>query len=90
MLNFSVAIMSIIGLSVIAFILTLLVVKDVSKTLQKYEAEEDTLQNEILRSHDYETSSLKVNIRTLTWLYAVLLLAVVVISVIFILAPSFN
>lgn len=81
------AIYSIIGLSVISFILTLLVVKDVSKTLRKYEADEDTLQNEILRSHDYESSSLKINIRTLAWIYAILLLAVIIVSIVFIIAP---
>lgn len=82
-LNFSIAIITIILLTIISLILTLFVVKDVNQTLQKYEENEDTIQNELVRSHDYETSSLKVNIRTLTWLYTVLYLSVILFCLAF-------
>jgi len=62
---------------IVALVGTLLVGKDVSSKLKQYEAEGDTLENEIARSHDYETSSLRVNIKSLSWIYVVLTLVVI-------------
>ncbi|MBA4535760.1 hypothetical protein H1Z61_01070 [Bacillus aquiflavi] len=73
-------ILIILVLVVIALIMTLFVVKDVSKTIKKYEKNGDSLQNEILRSREYEVKSLKVNIRSLTWIYVVICLIIIGVS----------
>ncbi|MBS4177040.1 hypothetical protein [Lederbergia citrea] len=57
---------------IVALVGTLLVGKDINSKMQQYEAEGDTLENELARSHEYESSSLRVNIKSLSWIYVAL------------------
>ncbi len=66
--------------AIAALIGTLLVGKDISSKIKQYEDEGDSLENELARSHEYETKSLKVNIKSLTWIYVGLALAVIIVS----------
>ncbi|MEK3889681.1 hypothetical protein [Bacillus sp. FSL K6-3431] len=65
--------------SIIALVGTLLVGKDISSQQKSYEEKEDTLESELARSHEYETSSIRVNIKSLTWIYIGLALIVFVV-----------
>lgn len=65
--------------SIAALVGTLLVGKDISNKLKQYETEGDTLDNELARSHEYETSSLKVNIKSLSWIYVGLTIVVILV-----------
>lgn len=66
---------------IIALIGTLLVGKEVSIKQKQYESEGDTLQDEIARSHAYEKTSLKTNIKALTWIYILLTIVVIASSI---------
>ncbi|MBS4217662.1 hypothetical protein KHA96_04945 [Bacillus sp. FJAT-49711] len=66
---------------IVALIGTLLVGKDINAQMKEYEAEGDTIENEIARSHEYETKSISVNVKSLTWIYVVLILVVVFVSI---------
>lgn len=55
--------------SILALIGTLLVGKDISSQLKDYEEKEDDFKNELKRSNEYESSSLRVNIKSLSWIY---------------------
>lgn len=68
-----------IATSIAALVGTLLVGKDVSSKLKEYEKKGDTLENTLARSNDYETNSLRVNIRSLTWIYVVLTVVIIVV-----------
>lgn len=63
--------------SIAALVGTLLVGKDISSKLKDYENEGDTLQDELARSHEYETKSLRVNIKSLSWIYVGLALVTI-------------
>lgn len=62
---------------IVALIGTLLVGKEISAKQKEYESQNDSLENEIARSHEYETASLKTNIKSLTWIYVVLIVVVI-------------
>ncbi|QGS68394.1 hypothetical protein CV093_06995 [Oceanobacillus sp. 143] len=49
---------------VIALIATLLILKKEENKLKQYEMEGDTIENELKRSHEYETKSLKKTCQT--------------------------
>lgn len=66
-----------IVICIIALIGTLLVGKEISAKQKQYEVDGDSLENEIARSHDYETSSLKTNVKSLTWIYIALTVIVI-------------
>lgn len=53
---------------------TLYIFKAEEKKMRKLEAEGDTVQDEIQRSLEYETASLKGNVPVLTWIYTVAIL----------------
>lgn len=63
--------------SIAALVGTLLVGKDISAKLKDYENEGDTLKDELARSHEYETKSLSVNIKSLSWIYVGLALVTI-------------
>lgn len=67
--------------SIAALVGTFLVGKDVTRQMEQYEAEGDTAENELARSLDYEKTSLKYNIKRLSWMYLALGLVVFVVSV---------
>lgn len=70
----------------VALIATLSVIKEVDSKIKKYEKAGDSLKDEIRRSHEYETLSIKQNVKSLTWMYigiCVLLIAISIGFVIF-------
>lgn len=74
-------IIAVILVCVIALIGTLLVGKEVSTKQKQYEVEGSTLNDEIARSHEYETKSLKTNVKSLTWIYIGLTILILVTSI---------
>lgn len=69
-----------IGVCVLALLLTLIVGKDVNKKIKHYEIEGDLLEDELARSSEYETSSIKRNVRNLNNIYIVIYLVVIFVS----------
>ncbi|MBM7716648.1 hypothetical protein MHB50_09635 [Siminovitchia sp. FSL H7-0308] len=67
--------------SIAALVGTFLVGRDVSRQMKQYEEQGDTPEDELARSLDYEKTSLKVNIKRLTWIYIVLGLVVLFVSI---------
>ncbi|GAA0595386.1 hypothetical protein GCM10009001_09370 [Virgibacillus siamensis] len=50
---------------------TVFVFRHEEKKMKQYEEEGDTVENELQRSREYETQSLKSNVPRLLWIYAV-------------------
>lgn len=67
--------------SIAALVGTFLVGRDVTRQMKQYEEEGDTAANELARSLEYEKTSLKVNIKRLTWIYVALALVVLFVSI---------
>ncbi|GIN21396.1 MAG TPA: hypothetical protein DEO65_11785 [Bacillus bacterium] len=67
--------------SIAALVGTFLVGRDVSRQMKQYEEEGDTVENELSRSHAYEKTSLKYNIKRLSWMYAALMFVVLIVSI---------
>ncbi|WP_280516945.1 hypothetical protein [Lederbergia sp. NSJ-179] len=78
---YALMIIAAILICIIALIGTLLVGKEVSTKQEQYEMEGDSLKEEIARSHEYESASLKTNIKSLTWIYIFLAILVLAISI---------
>ncbi|GIN70392.1 hypothetical protein J14TS2_08670 [Bacillus sp. J14TS2] len=74
-------IIAVIVVFIIALVGTLLVGKEVSTKQKQYEVEGDSLKEEIARSHEYETKSLKTNIKSLTWIYIGLTVLVIATAI---------
>jgi len=66
---------------IVALIGTLLVGKEISAKMNEYETEGDTIENELARSHEYETKSIKTNIKSLSWIYIILILLVIFVCI---------
>lgn len=77
----------VIILGILALIGTIFVGFAVNKTVKKYEEQGDTINNQIKRSLDYETSSLKKNVPMLTVAYGVTFL-IAIIVIIFIIGTN--
>lgn len=75
------------ALIVILFILTTYITyrlfKNEEKRLEELELTEDSPQNEIERSLEYETTSISKNVKRLSWIYAVAILASIIIFFIY-------
>ncbi|AXI11116.1 hypothetical protein CUC15_06650 [Oceanobacillus zhaokaii] len=69
---------------VIALIATLLILKKEENKLKQYEMEGDTIENELKRSHEYETKSLKKNLPNLAWVYIITIIVSIVILAVYI------
>ncbi len=69
---------------IVALVLTFYVGKDVNKKIDTYEKEGDSLEEQLARSKDYETTSIKNNIRSLNNIYILLFSAVIFISILFV------
>lgn len=65
-------------LFVIATVWTLVIFKQEENKIKKYE-EEDTVENEIKRSLEYERKSLKSNVPILTWIYTITIILSLII-----------
>lgn len=74
-------IIAVILVFIIALVGTLLVGKEVSTKQKQYEVAGDSLKEEIARSHEYETKSLKTNIKSLTWIYIGLTVLVIATAI---------
>ncbi|WP_244861970.1 hypothetical protein [Siminovitchia terrae] len=67
--------------SIAALVGTFLVGRDVTRQMKKYEEEGATSQDELARSLEYEKNSLGYNIKRLSWIYVVLGLVVLIVSI---------
>lgn len=63
---------------IVAFIFTVIIGKEVGKKIESYEAEGNSPEAELARSREYETSSIR-NVRSLTWIYVVLFIIILVV-----------
>ncbi|MGX4668295.1 hypothetical protein JNUCC74_03665 [Cerasibacillus sp. JNUCC 74] len=61
-------------LFIFTLLVTLLIFKQEENKLKQYEQLGDTVENELRRSKEYETQSLKINVPILTWIYVVTIL----------------
>lgn len=61
-------------LFIFTLIATLLIFKQEENKLKQYEQLGDTVENEMNRSKEYETQSLKTNVPILSWIYGVTIL----------------
>lgn len=63
---------------------TMFAFKQEEKKMKKYEAEGDTTKDELRRSHEYETSSLKSNIPLMSSIYIVTIVVSIIVFVVYI------
>ncbi|ASN05965.1 hypothetical protein [Virgibacillus necropolis] len=63
---------------------TIFAFKQEEKKMKKYEDEGDTIEDELRRSHEYETSSLKSNIPILSSIYLVTIIASIIVFLVYI------
>ena len=68
----------------IALIWTLYIFKQEENKMKKYEADGDTVENEITRSLEYESHSLKKNVPLQIWIYTITIVASLVVFAIYI------
>lgn len=52
-----------------------MVIKQEETKMKQYEETGDSAKSELQRSHEYETKSLSSNVKSLTWIYVVVILA---------------
>lgn len=70
-------------LFIVTMAITLYAFFQEEKKLKKYEAEGDTVQNELRRSHEYEATSIKYHIPIQIWIYAITFLIAIVAFLIY-------
>ncbi|ASK63697.1 hypothetical protein CFK37_16800 [Virgibacillus phasianinus] len=63
---------------------TIFAFKQEERKMKKYEAEGDTTADELRRSHEYETSSLKSNVPLLSSIYIVTIILAIIAFIIYI------
>lgn len=73
-----------IFLFVAALLGTMFAFKQEENKMKKYETEGDTVEDELRRSHEYESSSLKSNIPLLSTIYIVTFLAAIIVFAVYI------
>ena len=73
-----------IFLFVAALLGTMFAFKQEENKMKKHEMEGDTVEDELRRSHEYETSSLKSNIPLQSTIYIVTFLAAIIALVVYI------
>ncbi len=59
------------------------VFKQEEKKLKQYE-HEDTVENELKRSHEYETQSLSSNVPRLLWIYSITIVLSLIVFLIYV------
>jgi len=68
--------------TLIALIWTLYIFKQEENKMKKYETDGDTVKNEVNRSLEYETRSLKKNLPLQIWIYTItIVLSLVVFAI---------
>lgn len=71
-------------LFVITMILTMYAFKQEEKKMEKYEKEGDTVEDELKRSHEYESTSVKTYIPIQIWIYGVtIILSIIAFAIYF-------
>lgn len=73
-----------IFLFVAALLGTMFAFKQEENKMKKYETEGDTVEDELRRSHEYESSSLKSNIPLLSTIYIITFLAAIIVFAVYI------
>lgn len=63
---------------------TIFAFKQEENKMKKYEEEGDTIEDELRRSHEYETSSLKTNIPIMSGIYLVTIIVSVIVFLVYI------
>ncbi len=58
-------------LFIVTMAITLYVFFQEEKKMKQYEAEGDTVENELRRSHEYEATSIKYHIPIQIWIYSI-------------------
>lgn len=58
---------------IIALIATMYIFKQEENKAKKYETEGQTAENELKRSHEYETKSISYNLKNLSWIYVLMI-----------------
>jgi len=71
-------------LFIITMVLTFYAFRQEEKKMKRYEEEGDTIADEIKRSHDYESQSIKYHVPVQIWIYVVTI-ALTIIALIIIL-----
>lgn len=67
---------------VLALILTAFIGKEVGNKIETYKAIGNSPHDELARSREYETSSFR-NVRSLTWIYTLLFIVILIVCLIF-------
>lgn len=62
---------------------TIFAFKQEEKKMKKYEEEGQTIEDELKRSIEYETKSLKSNVPNLTWIYSITFLLGIVTFIVY-------
>jgi len=70
--------------TLIALIWTLYIFKQEENKMKKYESDGDTVENEVNRSLEYETRSLKKNLPLQIWIYTITIVLSLVVFAIYI------
>jgi len=70
--------------TLIALIWTLYIFKQEENKMKKYEADGDTVENEVNRSLEYESRSLKKNVPLQIWIYTITIVLSLVVFAIYI------
>ncbi|WP_404452378.1 hypothetical protein LG329_18640 [Virgibacillus necropolis] len=63
---------------------TIFAFKQEEKKMKKYEEEGDTIEDEIRRSHEYETASLKSNVPIMSAIYLVTIIVSIIVFLVYI------
>lgn len=56
---------------VVAVIATFIILKQEENKMKQYEEEGETVEEELKRSHEYESRSLSKNVKNLSWIYVI-------------------
>lgn len=70
-------------LFIIAMGATIFALKQEERKMRTYEEEGQTAQDELKRSIEYESKSLKTNVPILTWIYSITILLVLIVFTVY-------
>lgn len=58
---------------IVALIATMYTFKQDERKAEQYEKEGNTIEQELKRSHEYESKSISTNVKNLTWIYIIVI-----------------
>ncbi|WP_099157860.1 hypothetical protein [Virgibacillus ndiopensis] len=70
---------------IVALVGTIVAFKQEERKIKQYEEEGDSIEEQLRRSHEYETSSLKSNVPSLLIIYAVTIIVSLIVFTVYIL-----